>query len=138
MHQVIYFSRSGNTRKVADTIASEIGVKAIAIKDAKLNQKTDVIFLGSGCYGNKASPKMIEFITTNDFQDRQIALFGTSGNGQGIHLQDMAEILKKQGALLKGIYDCKGKTFGLINRSHPGKENLTKARKFVHEMIKSD
>jgi len=37
-YQVIYFSRKGSTKKVADTIDSELGVNAEDVKTAKLNK----------------------------------------------------------------------------------------------------
>jgi flavodoxin len=136
MYQVIFFSRSGNTRKIAESIASELGVKALEVKNAKLNPGQEIIFLGSGCYGNKPSPKMMDFIEVNDFQGRKVALFGTSGAGEGKELIDMAETLKEKNASVKGRFYCKGRTFMLINRGHPNTDELTRARKFASEMIK--
>ena len=136
MHQVIYFSRGGNTRKLAEAIASELGVQAVDVKNAKLSQGQDLIFLGSGCYGKKPSPKMMVFIENNDFQHRKVALFGTSGAGKGMELVDMAEVLKQRNANILGSFYCKGKTFMVINRGHPNEEDLNRARKFAREMIK--
>jgi len=36
MHQVIFFSRGGNTKKLADAIASQLGAKACAVTGATL------------------------------------------------------------------------------------------------------
>ena len=120
MHQVIYFSRSGNTRKIAEAIAGELSVQATDVKTAKFSPGKDIIFLGSGCYGNKPSPKMMEFIEANDFQNRKVALFGTSGAGKGMELVDMAEVLKQKNANILGRFYCKGKTFFFINTIHIG------------------
>ena len=89
MVQVIYFSRGGNTKKLAESIAEELNVKAEDVERAKLQLETDLVFLGSGCYGGKPSKKMMEFIKSNDFQGRDVALFGTSGGGKGDELTDM-------------------------------------------------
>jgi len=43
-YQVIYFSRKGSTKKIADLIAFELGVNAEAVKDAKLI-KDSFVFL---------------------------------------------------------------------------------------------
>lgn len=79
--QVIYFSRKGSTKKVADAIASELNVKSEDVKNAKLKDDA-FIFLGSGNYGGKPGKQMIKFIEENDFKSRNVALFGTSGGGE--------------------------------------------------------
>ena len=49
---VRYYSRSGNTRKVAEHIAKAAGVEAISVdsNDAALNEKVDVLFIGGALY----------------------------------------------------------------------------------------
>ena len=45
---VRYYSRSGNTQKVAEYIAEAAGVDAVSVdsKDAELNEKVDTLFIG--------------------------------------------------------------------------------------------
>lgn len=49
---VRYYSRSGNTRTVAEHIAKAAGVEAISVDsyDAALNEKVDVLFIGGALY----------------------------------------------------------------------------------------
>ena len=49
----------------------------------------------------------------------------------------MEELLKPAGALIRGSFHCKGKTFLLVNRGHPSNEELAKAREFANEMKES-
>ena len=135
MNQVIYFSRGGNTRKVAEAIAKEIGTQAIDVKKTKPAIENGIIFLGSGCYGGAPSPVMVEFIESSKFQGKQVALFGTSGGGLGRELDKMEETLMKKGSIVVGRYFCKGKTFGLMNRKHPDNNDFTGARKFAREIV---
>lgn len=130
--QVIYFSRKGSTKKVAEAIASELGVKAEDVKEAKLDEEA-FVFLGSGCYGSKPGKNMTRFIEDNTFKDRNIALFGTSGGGEGKEVKEMEKILETKQALVKGTYFCKGK-FSFINRGHPDEEELDDAKKFAQDM----
>lgn len=46
---VRYFTRSGNTRKLAEVIAGEAGVPAIEIP-AGVDEYADVLFLGASVY----------------------------------------------------------------------------------------
>lgn len=67
---------------------------------------------------------------------RSVALFGTSGRGEGKEVHVMAEALKQKGANVIGSYYCKGKAFVVANMGRPGREDLEGARKFAREMAK--
>ena len=47
--EVRYFTRTGNTKKLADAISEALGVKAETV-DAPLSEKADILFLGSSVY----------------------------------------------------------------------------------------
>jgi flavodoxin I len=132
--QVIYFSRAGQTKKIASTIASECNVESEDVRNASLHGDS-FLFLGSGCYGGKAGKEMKKFIETNDLKDRSIALFGTSGGGDGKEVNDMNIMLNAKGADVKGTFFCKGKFF-ILNRDRPNDEDLENASKFAKNVIK--
>jgi flavodoxin I len=131
-YQVIYFSRKGNTKKIADAIASELSAKAEDVKDAKLKDNC-FVFLGSGCYGGKPAKVMIKFIEDNTFTSKNVALFGTSGAGEGAELIEMENILNNKDACIKGKFFCKGK-FLFANRGRPNNEDLENAKKFANNI----
>jgi flavodoxin len=136
MEQIIYFSKGGNTRKIADAMADELGIKATDVSQAQLNKDASLIFLASGSYGGKPSPKIIDFIKANDFKGKHVALFGTSGAGEGKQLPDMETAVKAQGGSIKGRFDCKGK-FMLFNRGRPNQDDLTAAKQYAKTMTKT-
>jgi flavodoxin I len=132
--QVIYFSRKGSTKKIADAIATELKIVAEDVKKAKLKENT-FTFLGSGCYGGKPGKYMTNFIEKNDFTGRKVALFGTSGGGEGKETEVMETLLKDKGALVKGRFFCKGK-FWFGNKDKPSNEDLENAKKFAKKIVK--
>ena len=132
--QVMYFSRKGNTKKIADAIATELGVSAENVKNATL-QKDSLIFLGSGCYGGKPGNDMISFIESNTFKSREVALFGTSGGGEGKEVEEMTAMLKQKNATIKGSFFCKGQ-FMLFSRGKPSERDLIEAKQFAKNMYK--
>jgi flavodoxin I len=137
MQQVIYDSMTGNTRKLAEAMAGEMGVKAVDAKAASIDRDPGVLFLGSGCYGGKPGKNMEKFIETNDLTGRKVALFGTSGGGLGMEVKSMEEALKRKGAIVLGSYYCRGKVMPalyLINMSRPNAADIDSARKFAREM----
>ena len=75
-------SRGGNTRKVADAIAEELGITVGDIR-ALPPDNAKVLFPGSGTYGGRPGEAMMKFIGSGTFTDRRVALFGTSGAPAG-------------------------------------------------------
>ena len=130
MHQVLFYSKGDNTRKLADAIARELGVKATDIKIASIDPAAD-----TGCYGSRPGDEMMKFIEKNDFTDRKVATFGTSGGNAGMEVDLMAAALKNGGAIVLGSYHCKGRAFLLFNIGRPNQEDLEGARKFAREMV---
>ncbi len=106
------------------------------IRTVLIDPATEIIVLGSGCYGSKPGEDMMKFIENNDFSGRNVAVFGTSCSNAGIEVDLMAAALKHKGATVLGSYHCKGKAFLVIQQGHPNQEDLADARKFVKEIVK--
>jgi flavodoxin I len=130
--QVIYFSKLGNTKKVAKAISLELSVESENVKAAELKDDC-LVFLGSGCYGSKPAKLMVDFIENNDFNSRNVVLFGTSGSGNGLEVSEMENMLKDKGANIKGKFFCKGK-FLFLNRGKPSNEDYNNVKKFAKDM----
>jgi flavodoxin len=138
MYEVIYFSRSGNTKKVATAIADELNVKAQHVRSVQSLPEGADIFLGSGLYFMRPSKLVREFIRNNNFQGRKIALFGTSTTGIGIETTGMERLLRRKGAIITGKYYCPGRfflriagKFLFIRKGRPADNDLEKAKEFV-------
>ena len=134
---VLVESRGGNTRKVADAIAEELGTNAGDV-GATPDGGTGILFLGSGTYGGNPGQAMMQFIESTDFTGRKVALFGTSSSVAGSQkmIDVMAGALAAKGAVVLGNFQCRGK-FLFTNRSHPSPEDLENAKKFARDMLKA-
>jgi len=69
MFEVVFYSMCGNTKKVAEAIAVELGVKAENIKTKKELAQESFVFLGSGCYGYKPGRRVLQFIAKNNLRE---------------------------------------------------------------------
>ena len=59
MKAVRYYSKSGNTKAIAEAIAEGAGVQAVSITDEPaLTEYTDVLFLGGAPYANIMAPEL--------------------------------------------------------------------------------
>ena len=131
MFEIIYHSRQGNTRKIAETISRELKVPAEDIATKGKLAKDSFVFLGSECYFRGYDRNMKNFIHNNNFNERKVALFGTSANGEGHETNAMEKDLVAKGANVVGKFYCKGKTLFFLNRNHPTLEDLADTRKFA-------
>ena len=66
--QVRYYSRSGNTKALAEAIAKGVNTKAISIDDnnALISDKTDILFIGGALYAYGLDNKIKEYISNLD------------------------------------------------------------------------
>ena len=77
---VRYYSKLGNTKKIAEAIAEEAGVKAVSVtEEPDLTEHVDVLFLGGAPYANIMAPQLREYAQRLS-SDRigRVVLFTTS------------------------------------------------------------
>ena len=133
MFEVIYYSLTGNTKKVADAIASELGVAAENVKTKDALAEDSLVFLGAGLYGPLRGWGLRRFIDGNSFEGRKVALFGTSGEGKGKEIGALEEAVVAKGAEIAGRFFCRGR-FLFLKRDHPTSKDLSSARRFAREV----
>lgn len=78
---VRYYSRSGNTKAVADAIAEAVGVQAIAADapEAKLQGPVDVLFIGGALYAYGLDKNLKAYLDTLKKEDvKKAVVFSTS------------------------------------------------------------
>lgn len=137
MFEVIYHSKTGNTRKVAEVIAAELGVSAENVKTKGKAGKDSVLVLGSGNYFPLPGRGFKKLVASNDFAGRQVALFGTSGGGKGREVAALEKMVTAKGAKVIGKFHCRGQLFFFISRKHPDSNDLKNAKKFASELKKA-
>ena len=135
MVEVVYYSLTGNTRKVGDAIAAELSVTAEDVKTKDRLAEDSLVFLGAGLYGPLRGWGFKRFIDRNDFRGRKVALFGTSGGGKGIEVGALEDAVKAHGAEVAGSFFCRGRFLFLIRR-HPTSNDLENARRFALEVAR--
>jgi flavodoxin I len=136
MFEVIYYSLTGKTKRVADAIATELDVVAENVNTKDKLAEDSFVFLGAGLYGPLRGWGLRRFIDRNSFDGRKVALFGTSGEGKGKEVRALEEAVAAKGAEMAGRFFCKGEFLFLVNRTHPTSNDLGNARRFAREMAK--
>ena len=79
--QVRYYSRSGNTKSLAEAIAKGVHAKAISVDDvnAFIDEDTDILFIGGALYAYGLDTKLKEYIShLNGNKINKAVVFSTS------------------------------------------------------------
>ena len=74
---VRYYTRSGNTKKLADVIAKTVSCEAKDVT-VSLTEKVDILFLGCSYYAFDVDEAVKRFILENKQNIGKIVCFGTS------------------------------------------------------------
>ena len=137
MFEVVYYSRGGNTRKVAEAVAAELGTAARDIKTVDRVADGANIILGSGCYGAVVAKDITDFLDRNHKPGRKIALFTTSVLGLGKEVEVMEKQIRGKGVEIAAHFNCYGQFLG-VKRGHPDKDDLDKAREFARKLAAAE
>jgi len=143
--KVVYFSQTGNTRKVAEAMAttfSHLGhsVQTLPIKKASPKDITrcDLLGIGSPCFTGQAPTPIKNFLRSlPPLYNQPAFVFATSGGAPGKVLYDLTSLLRRKGAEVIGGTLVRGECFHpapcFIHRypGRPNSEDLKRARRFA-------
>lgn len=131
---VRYFSKSGNTKKLAAEIAIVLGCEAKTI-DHPVKEKIDVLFLGASVYWGGIDSQVKEFIRTLDASNiGKVAVFSTSALAERAY-PDIKKFLQEKGlqTASENFY-CRGQ-FAVMHRGKPDAADLKAVRKYAKDLI---
>ncbi|MBR4211534.1 MAG: flavodoxin, partial [Oscillibacter sp.] len=126
---VRYYSKGGNTKKLADAIADALGVEAETV-DRPLNEKTDMVFLGSAVYANGVDESVKRFLRKNAGYIGTLYNFSTAAIAPSTYKQVKKLADENAINLSTREYHCKG-SFLLLNKGCPTEGDLTRAAAFA-------
>lgn len=134
--KVLYHSKSGNTKKIADAIAKVTGQASEAIPPAYPLENVEVLFLGAPIRAGKVDTKVEEFIRTlNSSRVKNIVLFSTAGSPQGA-VPAMKKLLEGKGInILEESFVTKGKWFIFFDRNRPNDTDIKAAEEFTKKVL---
>ena len=128
-----YYTRSGNTKKLADAIAEAVSVEARDL-NVPLTEKADVLFLGSSYYGFDADESVKKFIADNRELIGKVVLFGTSAMMKSMK-KPISKLADRAGVLVADDeFHCRGE-FKMFHKGRPNEKDLEDARRFAKTVI---
>jgi flavodoxin len=132
---VIYHSRGGKTRKVADAISQELGCASINLeKESPILTGVDLLIVGSGNYGGNVGTNMKNFLSNlQPSNGGKTAVFATSGGPEPKCLQVMRSAVESKGYTVVSTFKCRGQFF-IFNRGRPNEDDLKNAKVFANDL----
>lgn len=127
---VRYYSRSGNTKKVAERIGKTLGVPAEAVS-VPLAEPVDLLFLGGALYAANINKNLREFAESLTSEKvKRVAVFSTTAREDFV-ADRLKEILVPKGIIVEDrSFNCQGK-FLFICKGHPDETDLKNAAAFA-------
>ena len=140
-----YFSQSGNTRTLAETMAAAFrdaghDARIVAMEVATPRDAISAELLGVGCpcFGSRAPTPAKTFLRSlPPLGGRPAFVFATSGAAPGRVLSDLSALLRDRGARVVGGFLCRGEDHHpapFLNGLFPGRpdaSDLSAARRFA-------
>lgn len=131
---VIYYTKLGHSKKIAQAIADELGVKAQDIRENPELKDIESLYIVSGIYGGKSAPELLEFLKTLDGQQIKRAYLLTSSGGKTTRAAEVRAVLTELGIpVAEEEFTCQGAIF-LFGMEHPNKADIQNAIQFVQSV----
>jgi len=132
---VVYYSKGGKTRKIADVITQELGCKAVDTgREAPDISGVDLLVVGSGTYIGKPGKQLQEFLSgLKPISNGKAAFFLTSSGNDPRPVKFLRNALEAKGYKVVSTFSCRGQ-YLLSSRGHPTEEDLKNAKVFAADL----
>ncbi len=132
---VRYFTQTGNTKRLAEAIAKELGVEALPI-NVPITEKVDVLLLGNSYYAFTIAPEVRDFVAgLSRERVGKIVNFGTAAMMKSTYKKVRAVASSVAIPVLDKEFHCKGEFKGM-NKGRPNEDDLNAARMFARNLKK--
>ncbi len=131
--EVRYYSRGGNTSKLAQAVAEAVGAVPMTTAD-DLTEKCDLLFLGASVYAGRPDKEVIAFIQRNAKQIGALCVFGSSATGRSTFTAIQAAAQDAGVRVLLSDFSCYGK-FMFLHKNHPDEKDLQHVAAFAKARV---
>lgn len=129
-YAVRYYTKTGNTKRLAEAVADELGVEALPIS-APIEEKVDILFLGNSYYAFTIDPEVRSFVASLDKEKvGKIVNFGSAAMLNSTYKKIKAEADKVGIPMFEKEFHCKGEFKGL-HKGRPNDDDLKAAAEFA-------
>ena len=131
---VRYYTKTGNTKKLAEAIASAVGAQALPLS-APVDEPVDVLFLGNSYYAFSIDPEVRSFVRSLDHSKvGRIVNFGSAAMLNSTWKKVKTEAEQAGIAMDEREFHCKGEFKGL-HKGRPNGDDLKAAADFAKAIV---
>ena len=131
---VRYYTKTGNTKRLAEAVAKAVGVEALPLS-SPIEEPVDILFLGNSYYAFSIDPEVRKFIQSLPADKvGRIVNFGSATMLNSTLKKVKAEAAKRGIAVDDREFHCKGEFKG-IHKGRPNSEDLAAAAEFAKTFI---
>ncbi len=132
---VRYYTKTGNTKRLAEAVAKAVGVEALPL-EAPIDEPVDVLFLGNSYYAFSIDPEVRAFVQKLDRSKvGRIVNFGSAAMLNSTYKKVKAEADKVGIPMDEREFHCKGEFKGL-HKGRPNADDLAAAADFARSVIR--
>lgn len=129
---VRYYTKSGNTKKLADAIAKAVGVEAKEVSEP-LGEPVDILFLGSSVYAAGVDAAVKQFIAVNHANIGILYNFSTAALLSSTYKQVQKLATEHGIKMAEEEFHCRG-SFAVMHKGRPNQEDLDAAVAFAKKV----
>ncbi len=127
---VRYYTKTGNTKRLAEAVAKAVGVQALPIS-TPISEPVDILFLGNSYYAFSIDPEVRDFIRSLDGKKvGRIVNFGSAAMLNSTWKKVKAEADKAGVTMDEREFHCRGEFKG-IHKGRPNDADLAAAAAFA-------
>ena len=131
---VRYYTKTGNTKRLAEAVAGAVGVEALPIS-TPLTEPVDILFLGNSYYAFSIDPEVRTFVRSLDKEMvGKIVNFGSAAMLNSTFKKVKAEADKVGIPMDPREFHCKGEFKG-AHKGRPNEADLKAAAEFAKGII---
>ena len=129
-----YYTKTGNTKKLAEAISQVVNVEAKTV-DEPLTEDVDILFLGSAVYAAGIDGKIKEFIKNIDVNVGEVVNFSSAALIESTYGQVKKEVEAKGIKMSENEFHCRG-AFKFVHRGRPNEKDLKNVQEFAKGIIR--
>ena len=128
---VRYYTKTGNTKRLAEAVAKAVGVEALPI-----SAPVDILFLGNSYYAFSIDPEVRDFVRKLDkSRVGKIVNFGSAAMLNSTYKKVKAEADKVGIPMDEREFHCRGEFKG-IHKGKPDESDLRAAAEFAKKIVR--
>lgn len=131
---VRYYTKTGNTKRLAEAVAGAFGVDALPISNP-IEESVDILFLGNSYYAFSIAPEVRSFVRSLDKNMiGKIVNFGSAAMLNSTYKKVKAEADKVGIPMEEREFHCRGEFKG-VHKGKPDAEDLKTAADFAKSFL---